>query len=64
MEKDNKLTYDEALQKAEAIIAQLEQSEAISMDAYKKAAAEATALLKYCKSEIEGMQLKTYTANI
>jgi exodeoxyribonuclease VII small subunit len=56
MEKDNKLTYDEALQKAEAIIAQLEQSEAISMDAYKKAAAEATALLKYCKSEIEGMQ--------
>ena len=56
MEKDNKLTYDEAMQKAEAIIAQLEQSEAISMDAYKKAAAEATALLKYCKSKIEGMQ--------
>ena len=56
MEKDNKLTYDEAMQQAEAIIAQLEQSEAISMDAYKKATAEATALLKYCKSEIEGMQ--------
>ena len=55
MEKDNKLTYDEALQKAEAIIAQLEQSEAISMDAYKKAAAEATALLQYCRSLLAEM---------
>ena len=56
MEKDNKLTYDEALQRAEAIIARLESAEAISIDEYKKAAAEATALLRYCKTEIEGME--------
>lgn len=56
MEKDNKLTYDEALQRAEAIIARLESAEAISIDEYKKAAAEATALLQYCKAEIERME--------
>lgn len=46
------MTYDEAIQRAEAIIAQLEQSEAISMDEYKRLASEATALLKQCKTEI------------
>ena len=46
MEKANKLTYDEAIQKAETIIAQLESSEAISMDEYKRLATEVTALLK------------------
>lgn len=47
------MTYDESIQRAEAIIAQLEQSEALSMDEYKRLASEATALLKQCKSEIE-----------
>jgi len=46
------MSYDEAIQKAEAIISRLEQSEVLSMDEYKKAAAEATALLKYCKSQL------------
>lgn len=55
MEKDNKLTYDEAIQKAESIIARLEQSDAISMDEYKKAAAEATALLKHCSQSLSLM---------
>lgn len=50
------MNYDEKIKRAEEIIAQLESAEAISMDAYKKAAAEATALLKECRSEIEGMQ--------
>lgn len=49
------MNYDEKIKRAEEIIAQLESAEAISMDAYKKAAAEATALLKECRSEIEGM---------
>ena len=49
------MTYDEAIQRTEQIIAQLEQSEAISMDAYKKAAAEATALLKHCRSLLAEM---------
>ena len=55
MEKENKLSYDEALQRAETIIAQLEQSEALSMEQYKKTAAEATALLKHCKSLLTEM---------
>lgn len=52
MEKANKLTYDEAIQKAETIISQLEASEAISMEDYKRLAAEATALLKACKEQL------------
>lgn len=55
MEKVNNYTYDEALNRAEAIIAQLEQVEAISMDEYKRLAAEATALLKQCKNEISAL---------
>ena len=46
------MTYDEAIQRAETIIAQLEQSEAISMEEYKRLASEATALLKQCKDKI------------
>jgi len=52
MEKDSKLTYDEAIAKAEAIIVRLEQSDAISMEEYQKAAAEATALLHQCQDAI------------
>ncbi len=55
MEKVNNLTYDEALRKAEAIIAQLEEAEALGMDEYKRLATEATALLQHCKSQIEGL---------
>lgn len=49
------MSYDEKIQKAEAIIQQLEQADAISMDAYKRLAGEATTLLKQCKEEIEGI---------
>ena len=51
------MSYDEAIQKAEQIITQLEQAEAIGMDEYKRLAAEATALLKQCKLEIERMDI-------
>ncbi|MBR4499498.1 MAG: exodeoxyribonuclease VII small subunit [Paludibacteraceae bacterium] len=47
------MTYDEAIKRAEAIIAGLESAEALSMEEYKKAAVEATALLKHCKAEID-----------
>jgi len=43
------MSYDETIQKAEAVIAQLEQAEALGMDEYKRMAAEATALLKQCQ---------------
>ena len=49
------MTYDETIQKAEAIIVQLEQADAISMDAYKKLAAEATSLLKQCKEDLQAV---------
>ena len=55
MAKDNKLTYDEAIQRAETIVAQLEQAEAISMEEYKRMASEATGLLKQCKSLLAEM---------
>lgn len=53
MVKENK--YDENIARVEAIVAQLEQADAISMDAYKKLAAEATSLLKECKAEITAL---------
>ena len=50
MEKENKLTYDEAIH-----IAHLEQAEALSMDEYKRSAKEAAELLQYCKSLLAEM---------
>lgn len=49
------MTYDENIKRAEAIIAQLESAEALSMEEYKRLASEATALLKQCKDDIEGI---------
>ena len=46
------MTYDENIKRAEAIIAQLEASEALSMEEYKRLASEATALLKEGKKEL------------
>ena len=50
---EKQLSYDEALKRVETIVSQLEQSEAISVDAYKQLADEATRLLDYCRKEIE-----------
>lgn len=49
------MNYDENIKRAEAIIAQLEQSEAISMDEYKRLASEAAALLQQCKAELSSV---------
>ena len=48
-------SYDESIKRAEDIIAQLEQADAISLDEYKRLASEATALLKQCKSFLAEM---------
>lgn len=55
------MSYDEKIEKAEAIIAQLEASEAISLEEYKRLAVEATALLKQCKEELETQGLGSVT---
>ena len=55
MEKDNNLTYDEALKRAEEIVTRLEEAEALSMEEYKRLAGEAKALLQHCQSLLTKM---------
>jgi exodeoxyribonuclease VII small subunit len=57
MAMEKQLSYDEALKRVETIVSQLEQSEAISVDAYKQLADEATRLLDYCRKEIEKLAM-------
>lgn len=47
------LTYDQAMARVEAIVQQLEQSEAISLSEYKQLADEARQLLAFCRNEVE-----------
>ena len=47
------LTYDQAMARAETIVQQLEQSEAISLSEYKQLADEARQLLAFCRNEVE-----------
>ena len=50
------MTYDEAIGKVEAIVKELEQSEALSMDVYKKKAQEAKELLDFCEKQLGKME--------
>lgn len=47
------LTYDQAMARVEAIVQQLEQSEALSLQEYRLLAEEARGLLAFCRKEIE-----------
>ena len=51
--KNSQLTYDQAMARVEAIVQQLEQSEAISLSEYKQLADEARQLLVFCRNEVE-----------
>ena len=51
--KNSQLTYDQAIARVEAIVQQLEQSEAISLSKYKQLADEARQLLAFCRNEVE-----------
>ena len=51
--KNSQLTYDQAMARVEAIVQQLEQSEAISLSEYKQLADEARQLLTFCRNEVE-----------
>lgn len=53
MEKDNKMTYDEAIAKVEAIVKELEQTEALSMEVYNAKAKEAKDLLDFCAKQLD-----------
>lgn len=49
----NNLSYDEAILRVETIVKQLEQSDALSMDEYKRLATEAKTLLDFCRQQLE-----------
>lgn len=61
------LTYDQAMARVEAIVQQLEQSEALSLQEYRLLAEEARGLLAFCRKEIEtlreGLELSEYGAH-
>ena len=50
---ENSLSYDQAMARVEAIVQQLEQSEALSLQDYRLLAEEARGLLAFCRNEIE-----------
>ena len=53
---ENKLTYDQAIKRVEQIVRELEQTEALSVAAYKQNADEAKKLLLFCESELKDME--------
>ncbi len=46
------MTYDEAIQKLDTIIATMETDEALSMEEYKAKAKEAKALIAFCHNQL------------
>lgn len=52
------MTYDEAIKRIEQIVGELEQSEALSMDAYLAKAKEAKDLLAFCQKELTDWEKK------
>lgn len=57
MEKENK-TYDQAIQRIEQIVNQLEQSTALSIEAYQALAKEAKQLLTFCQDQLMDWEKK------
>jgi len=49
------MNYDEAIQSAEKIVAELEQTPALSVEEYQKKASEVKRLLDVCEKELKGM---------
>lgn len=52
------MSYDEAIKRIEQIICELEQSDALSMDAYQAKAKEAKELLTFCQKELVDWEKK------
>lgn len=53
---DNELTYEKAMARIQAIVSELEQTEALSVSVYKQKAAEAKQLLRYCEEQLVEME--------
>ena len=52
------MSYDEAIKRIEQLVAELEQTKAISMDAYLAKAKEAKELIVFCQKELTGWEKK------
>lgn len=52
------MTYDEAIKRIEQIVNELEQSDALSMEAYQTKAKEAKELLSFCNSQLVDWEKK------
>lgn len=50
------MNYDEALQRLQAIVSELETDEAISLETYKKLAAEAREMLTFCRAQLTSIE--------
>lgn len=50
------MNYDETIRKAEQLVKELEQAEALSMETYKTKAAEVKKLLTECEKELKKMK--------
>ena len=52
----NEITYEKAMARIQAIVSELEQTEALSVTVYKQKAAEAKKLLRYCEEQLVEME--------
>lgn len=52
------MTYDDAIKRIEQIVGELEQSEALSMEAYQAKAKEAKELLCICQKQLTDWEEK------
>lgn len=52
------MTYDEAIRQLESIVKELEDSPALSMDAYQAKAKEAKRLLAFCQKQLTDWEEK------
>lgn len=52
------MTYDEAIKRLESIVQELEDSQALSMDAYQTKAKEAKELIAFCQKQLTGCEEK------
>ena len=52
------MSYDEAIKRIEQIVSELEQSEALRMDAYQVKAKEAKELLSFCQKQLTDWEEK------
>jgi len=50
------MSYDETIRKAEQIVKELEQAEALSMEVYKQKSAEVKHLLDLCEQQLTTLE--------